>query len=491
MAVRRKPKQDTPSAPERGGPAPGGGPEPASSWWVLLWAVLVHGIALAVSPLRATPVGLFFFGDGVIYLEQARRLALGEPLMMAGLPLQPPLPIWLATPLWWLFGEPATVFLAAKLVTVAMSAATCVLLYRLLAGRVSFALPLALFLPLGFGELALASAWSAEVPYRLLLAALLWLGWRRPALSGLLHGLAASARPEHLGLALALAAYFLWRRPERRRAVAVTALAGALALLPAVLSANGALAAYNQRHAAELVSPLPEWVPVSFGGPLNFALGQREEELFFARRTLPAPPDRPAELDPTWAPHHEAVVHGWRLGFAEIAARPGRFLARSAAKVWASLGVLGHGWTLRDLPNPPEWVRLPVDVASARSPVWLWMSLGLASFGAWVLRRERQLLGVGALLLGYRLLVAVAFFPYLRSTMIVWPFLLLLVAAGAVALVPEKLRRFWPWVLGALALAHLLVALVEPDYRLAGERDDAGEIIDDRPVTLRIGEASP
>ncbi|HEX4952531.1 MAG TPA: hypothetical protein VF017_03935 [Thermoanaerobaculia bacterium] len=488
MVVRRKPKQDTPSAPESGKPAQPGGPESGRSWWVLLWAVLVHGVALAASPLAATPVGLFFFGDGVIYLEQARRLVVGEPLMMAGLPLQPPLPIWLATPLWWLFGEPAAVFLAAKLVTVAMSAATGVLLYRLLAGRVPFALPLALFLPLGFGELALASAWSAEVPYRLLLVALLWLGWRRPVVSGLLHGLAASARPEHLGLALALAVFFLWRRPARRRAALITLAVGLVALLPAVLSAHSALASYNRAHVGELPSPLPEWVPVSFGGPLNFALGQREEELFFARRTLPPPPGRPAELDPTWAPHHEAIVRGWRLGLAEIAARPGRFLARGAAKVWASLGALGHGWTLRDLPNPPEWVRLPVDVASARSPLWLWLSLGLAALGTWVLRRQRQLLAVGALLLGYRLLVAVAFFPYLRSTMIVWPFLLLLVAAGTVALVPQRLRRFWPWVLAALALVHLGMALAEPDYRLSGERDDAGEIIDDRPVTIRIGE---
>lgn len=457
---------------------------------VFAWAILVQGAALAANPLARLPVSVFFFGDGITYFEQARRLASGQELLNFGLPFHPPLVSWLLVPLWWIFGSAPAVSLAAKGLMIALSAATYAGFFHLVRRFLPGALWIALLLPLGFGELVLSSAISVEVVYRFLLVALLLLGWRFPLLAGLLHGAAVLARVEHLGLALVLAAVVALRLPDRRRWVATAVLGAALLLVPYSLAVHGTLAAYNRAHAGELAAPLPEWVPISFYGPLNFALAQREEGIHFSRLTLPPPPGEPAALDPTFPPHNEMIVHGYGLGLREIADRPGRFLARTLAKTGASLAALGFGWTWKDLPHPGPWTRQPVDVAAAEAPVYALLCGLLAVLGGWALRRERTFLAVGCGLLLFRLAVNAVFFPYLRGLLVVSPFLLALVLAGARRLAGRHGDRLLQALLAGLALFHFATVWTGQRYQLDGERGTDGAILDDRPVVIELEHSS-
>jgi hypothetical protein len=455
---------------------------------VFAWVVAAHLVWLAGDLLWNRPISPLFAGDALHFLEEARHLASGERAG-GGLPFHPPLASWLLVPLWWALGTPERVFAASKVMMVLLNAGTWTAVYGLLRRRMPHAGVLCLLGPLAFDELLLSSAANSEAPYRLLLAALLALGARWPVLGGALHAAAALTRAEHLaaiavvGVALAVA------RPELRRWLLATAIATAVGLAPWLLAARAELVDYNRRFAAELVEPLPVWVPVSFYGPLNFALAQREEGIHFSRQTLPPGRAGRAELDPTVPAHHELVVHGYRVGLAEIAARPGRFLRRSGEKLLYSLRALGAGWTWRDLPKPAQWVRQPVDLAAAPAPLWTALALGLAGLGAWSLRADRALVVTAGALVAYRLGVNVVFFPYLRGMMIAAPAFLVLFWSGLAPLARGATRRALVGVLVALALLHFSTGWRARRYLLSGERDAAGVILDDRPVVVKYAGA--
>lgn len=452
---------------------------------VFAWVVAVHLVWLAGDLLWDRPISPLFAGDALHFLEQARHLARGETVG-AGLPFHPPLTAWLLTPLWWVFSAPESVSVASKVVMAAINGATWAATYWLLRRRLPWVGIVCLLGPLAFGELLLSSAANSEAPYRLLLASLLLLGTRWPAFGGALHAAAALTRAEHLLVLIAGAVAVAWWRPQLRRWVLVTVASAAVLLLPYVLTVHFDLADYNQRFAGELAEPLPEWVPVSFYGPLNFALAQREEGIHFSRQTLPPGGAGSAELDPTVPQHLDLVVHGYRIGLEQIAARPGRFLARSGEKLLHSLQALGTGWTWRDWPKSGPWIRQPVDLAMAPASAWTVVSLALIGLGAWSLRADRALLMAMALLLVYRLSVNVAFFPYLRSMMIAGPVFLVLFWQGLQPLWRRFTGRALTAALVVLALVHFSSAWRTRRYLLSGERDAAGVILDDRPVTLQF-----
>lgn len=452
---------------------------------VFVWVIVTHLGWLAGDLLWNRPISPLFAGDALHFLETARLGALGERVG-AGLPFHPPLTAWLLTPLWWIFGAPESVYVASKAMMLVLNAATWTATYWLLRKRLPLAGPVCLLGPLAFGELLLSSAANSEAPYRLLLATLLLLGTRWPLLGGALHAAAALTRAEHLlamavgGVAAALA------RPRLRRWIAWTALGCAALLVPYLLSARADLRDYNRRHASQLAEPLPEWVPISFYGPLNFALAQREEGIHFSRQTLPPGSAAEAELDPTVPEHLELIVHGYRVGWSEIAARPLRFLERAGAKLVHSLGALGGGWTWRDWPKSGPWVRQPVDLAAARAPVWWVVSCAFVALGAWSTRADRGLLAAMAVLVAYRLAVNVAFFPYLRSMMIAGPAFLTLFWLGWRPLWRRFTGRALAVAVLVLALLHLPSAWRTRRYLLSGERNAEGVILDDRPVVLRF-----
>lgn len=472
-------------------------PSPGASRWppgrralvIFGWALAVHLVTLLSSADRFAPVSAFFFGDGRLFFALGQALADGRSLG-AGLPYHPPLLPWLAAGCWSLFSSPSAVFLAGKLTMIVAAATTYAVFFRVIRERVPRAFWICLLLPLSFGELLLGSSLNSEVVYRLLLVLILWNGFERPALCGALNGLAALARAEHLPFALAVAAFLAWRQPAQRRFVAVSAGVGLLVLAPYFAWTAHKLSDYNRQHQARLAEPLPVFVPITFYGPLNFALAQRETEITFSRRSLPPAPGGATELDPTFPPHHEVIVHGYRLGFAAIADDPGRFLSRSLQKLALSAQALGHGWTWRDLPKDPKWVRPAVDLAYSPSTLATIFGLGLVLAGAWNLRDQRLFLLVGGVLLASRLGVNVAFFPYLRSVAVVAPFLLTLALSGFAAPFRHHGRRVLQALLVLFAIFHFTTVFGGRRYLLEGERDGSGQIIDDREVRILLRESS-
>lgn len=458
---------------------------PQWAWAVAAATWVVHLAHLFGDPLLRAPVSAFFFADGVHFLAAARAQAEGVVDLGGALPFHPPMVRWMLVPLWRLFEEPATVYLASKVLMATIQAATLAGLFLLLRERLPrLALPVTLLLPLGFGELLLSSVANSEAPYRLLLVAILLLGWRWPLLAGLLHGAATLTRADHLAILLALAVLAVARAECRRWAAAVLA-AALLVVVPHAMMVHRDLVAYNAAHAAELPEPLPTWVPVSFYGPLNFALAQREADIFFSRRTLPVSQGEAAALDPLDPVHNRAIVHGYRLGLETIAERPLRFVERSLAKTAHALRAFTYGWTWRDLPHAAVWVRRPVDMAHAPAqPLYVVAVAALCGLGLWTLRRDRTLLAVGAALVLYRLAFAVAFFSYLRGMMIATPFVAMLSVVGLATLFRGHGHRVVLLLWLTLAAYHLATVGEPRPCRLRGERDAGGTILDDRTVVI-------
>ncbi|HEX9668722.1 MAG TPA: hypothetical protein VGC93_04490 [Thermoanaerobaculia bacterium] len=488
MSRRRAPKP--PKVPHAAPPAPR---RRRPRWlvphaaWVFLWAVLVHAAFLAGSPDRREPASALLYGDSIQYLLQARALVEGTPFN-EGLPFHPPLTAWLLAPLWLLSRDAGLVSLLAKGLMVLANAGAYALFYRLVRDRVPHAFWICLLLPLNFGELVLSSAVTSEAIYRLLLAVLLVLGPRLPLLSGVVHGLATLTRAEHLLLGLPLLVVGLARPRWRRAALATAAPALLLVGLNAAWTGR-TVADYNRRHAAELAEPLPAVVPVSIYGPLNFALAQGGPDIHFSRAGLPPAPGGAAQLEPRFAPHNRYLLHGYRIGLERIARRPGRFLARTAAKLWHSSKAVAFGWTGLDLPKhgPASalWTRQPVDMAYGEAPVWHGVALVLIAIGAWRLRRERTFLLVGGTLLAYRLAVNALFFPYLRGVAVVSPFYLTLLLAGVALPFHRAAGKVLAGLLLVLALIHFATAPLPRRYLASGERDAAGAVIDDRKVLIK------
>ncbi|RMH20650.1 MAG: hypothetical protein D6696_07650 [Acidobacteria bacterium] len=458
---------------------------------IVLWPLAVDGAFLAGSLVRETPISAFFYGDSMRFVEGARRRVLDLPPLNEGLPFRPPLTGWLITPWWWIFDDVGRVSVAAKLSMALLCGVTYALFYLLVRRRLPGAFLIALLLPLSFGEIVLASAVSSEVPYRLLWLLILLAGWRRPWIAGALHGLAALTRAEHLILALGLFALAMFV-PARRGYALRAGLAAALVLLPHTLTTSQRLRDYNRAHRDELAAPLPAVVPVAINGPINFAMAQEAEEIFF-RWTVPPPAGESVNrLEPTDPLHYDYLVHGYGRGLRLIRRQPGRFLRRAAAKVAYASGGLAYGWTWRDLPKRGEWLRAPVDVARGAGGAYLALCLGLLAAGAWSLRRQRALLAVGFGLLAYRLAIDALFFPFVRSVLIVSPFVVALQLAALHPLLKRAYRPVLATLLALLAAFHLSTAAGERRYTLTGERDASGTIIDDRPVTIRyLGRGAP
>ena len=226
-------------------------------------------------------------------------------------------------------------------------------------------------------------------------------------------------------------------------------------------------------------------MPVSFYGPLNFALAQNEEDIFFSRRTLPVTRGEDAALDPTDPTHNAYIVDGYRLGLETILADPGRFLDRSVRKLGFSLHALSHGWTWRDVPKGPIWTRPPVDMAYAPEKIYEGLIWLLLLVGAWRLRGRRGVLWLGLALLVYRLAINVAFFPYLRGMMIAAPFAVVLLLTALEPFFGARPRRVLLALVLVLGLANAATAWRTRDYLLAGERAADGTILDDRTVRIK------
>ena len=452
---------------------------------LFLWTLLVHLSFLSGDLLWSRPFGPLFAGDALYYLEQARYLAQGENLG-SQLPFHPPGTSWLLVPLWWILDTPGLVYASSKVLMAVIPGSTYALFFILVRGRLPLALPISFLLPLSFGELLLSSAVNAEVPYRLLLLAAIGLGFRWPVLGGVIHGLAALTRAEHLLLVFGLFVLAMCFK-DKRRFAALSLAGAALLLVPYTVWTAKVIGNYNMEHAEDLPQPLPVVVPVSFYGPLNFALAQTEDDIFFSRRNLPVAESDPRALLPTDPEHNRFIVDGMEVGWERIRSDPSRFLGRTARRAVHSVKALGHGWSWRDVPNPDHWIRRPVDlsyllrVLSTRvlPCFWWWPEPGFCGGSV-----SSSALGLS--LLAFRLGMNALFFPYLRGMAICSPFLLVLFFSGLTPVFKKYTGRALVAFLLILSLFHLSTAWKLRNYSIDGERDAAGTIIDDRTVELEL-----
>jgi hypothetical protein len=295
-------------------------------------------------------------------------------------------------------------------------------------------------------------------------------------------------RPEFLLTTLLLCGSLVILRGGRALPRAAVVLAAALlVLLPWTLRAHQSLSAVNRANAGRLPRPLPEWVLVSAGGPLNFATANSaySSGVFDTRLIERLVPGRAAlELDLAHAEVNRLFIDGYAIGLRWLFTHPGEALALMGRKIAYASDALALGYLRGNLPAGLSGERRPVDQFAPRGKTLRWAHLALGLFGAWTLRgavRDRGSRATAWMLGAYGLTTLVtilAFFGYVRFGMLLAPLFWVLYGAGSAALAarvrwPAPLRvapgRALAGLVGLLLLVEALAAAAGPQsYSLSG-----------------------
>jgi hypothetical protein len=217
--------------------------------------------------------------------------------------------------------------------------------------------------------------------------------------------------------------------------------------------------------------PLPHAFVALYGG-LNFFLANTPEaDGGFSAAALDRPPPltggdhryppgfrdarpRGGSLVFEYPPHLDAVVHGTRLGLAELAQDPAAGALRVGKKLLHALEGATGGAGGYALPIGLSGVRRQVDLVAATGAwAWTWrvLVLAAAAAGLWSLRRVRGLWPLFAFALT-KVLVVAGWFGYARHGALCVPVIALGVAAAAAQWLPARRTR----ALGFAAAAALL-----------------------------------
>ncbi|HJQ99918.1 MAG TPA: hypothetical protein VJ826_16510 [Candidatus Polarisedimenticolaceae bacterium] len=474
---------------------------------MFLLAVAVRLLFLAGTVDRDLPFSIFYYGDSRIFREFALALMRGETFDQ-GLPLHPPA---FAYVLSWVIarvGERPTAMRAILSILGATVAPLTYLLGRMFWDR-SVATAGALLAVFSFGLCVVSVAANTETIYIPLLVAqallLVLLGdalAARPAKSvavlatgsGIVLGLAALTRAEHLGLVvlLPIALAIGWPLvPRRRVAVAGMVIAGAaaLVLLPWSIKTHGALTRINAGTPGP-AEPLPTWVAASGTGPLVFALANNPradgtfkpeavvERMGLGRFDL----QDPAQVD--------LYLRGYHRGWSFLLGQPAAGASLLFDKLDLASDAHALGFGLSNWPGGLTGTRRPVDIFTPDFNLWKPVCWILLAAGLWV---SRPVLRRGAILwlvMGYGVLVTLAAFGYARLFLQSAPILFLFQAAAIVALASRVLRPRTLAVAGtALVVAltlELAVAAAHPrNFRATGTVDPVtGKLVQDAAVRL-------
>lgn len=418
------------------------------------------------------PYTIFYEGDSEAYYRYARALLAGR-LYDGGIPFHPPGFAWLLAAVHTLVGAggpgDAVPHVAVRLLLALVASASVGLLYLLVRPYLGHgvALATAVLCVYHFGFYVLATAPVTEGAYLtlLLLALLLWSrrlphplaapeedGPPRGAtgaalLLGLLLGYLALLRAEAVLVALVLWGVGVWgwlrcRLTGTRSRFAPWALVAAgwiLAVTPWTVRNAVRMAEVNERLAGRLAEPLPVFVPLTLYGPLNLGLANRPDaDGTFSPAPLTAEGGAALEVeDPR---HLGFILHGDRMAW-EWARRHPADLARLVLRKWRlSLDVWRLGWSQWDWPGGLRGVRRPVDVfvpTSGAGRIGLWLGPPLALLGLVLCLAAgggRRRWAVLVLFLTVLWMISTGlFFGYVRQGLLMLPFWLTLLVAGAEA----------------------------------------------------------
>lgn len=506
--------------------------------WPIVLALVVLALAHRLLFLwsgedRSWPFSTFYFGDTRVFFEHALDLLRGV-VHEEGIPFRPPLFPRILAAVYALVGAdaaravvPHTAVRVVFSMVAALGPGLLYVLVRPYLGRVAaiaFALPWVWH----FGALVVAVAPVVEGTYLTVLLGVLILWTRRvPSVLAadredlatrarvgsaavavgvgiaVLHLLRAEAAV--LGVAILLATLLPHRSFSLRQRLAWTgaiALGWALTLVPATVSHWRQLAQANATLA--LAEPLPQLVPVSLYGPLNFALANAPDA---DGRFSVAPLSRLGSLgkidleDPRQL---AMVLHGDEEVWSRWRENPTHALRLVVSKWGWAAQAATLGWTGRNWPGGLVGERQPVDIFVPDRSIGAWIWLPLAAFGgitAW--RRgsgSRRALGVLALSMVAPIVAITLFYGYARQALLALPFLLGLAGYGLYELARLGRLRYQggkpaPGAAALLAVASVVLvievalALAGPPKLLAtGSVDASGKIIQDAVVRLTLHE---
>ena len=466
----------------------------------------VRLLFLAGTVDRGLPFSIFYYGDSRIFREFALALLRGEAFDL-GLPLHPPA---FAYVLSWVIagvGERPGAMRAVLAVLGATVAPLTYLLGRMFWER-SVAVVGALLATFSFGLCVVSVAANTETIYIPLLVAQALLVVRlgdalaEPSKSvallatanGIVLGLAALTRAEHLGLVVVvpIALAVGWPLvPRRRVAIAALAIAGValVVLLPWSIKTHGALTRINAGTPGP-AEPLPTWVAASGTGPLVFALANNPradgtfkpeavvETMGLGRFDL----QDPAQVD--------LYLRGYRRGWSFLLGEPVAGASLLLDKLLLASDAHALGFGLSNWPGGLTGNRRPVDIFTPDLDLWKPACWILLAAGIWVSRPKLRRGAILWLVMLYGVLVTLAAFGYARLFLQSAPILFLFQAAALVALAAKVRKPRTVALAGAALVVALTLELVwaathPRNFRATGTMDPVtGKLVQDAAVNL-------
>jgi 4-amino-4-deoxy-L-arabinose transferase-like glycosyltransferase len=477
---------------------------------LFLAAVLARLLFLAGTVDRSLPFSIFYYGDSRIYREFALALIRGD-VFDRGIPFHPPaFAYFLSWIIAWV-GERPAVMRSVLAVAASSVVPLTYLLGRALWGR-AVGLIGASLATFSFGLCVVSVSANAETIYIPLLVAqallLVNLGdalavnrrraaVRLAAASGIVLGLGALTRAEHLGLAVILPAALLigWPKiPRRNVGVAAAAIAGIglLVIAPWTIHNHVALTRFNAATPGP-AEPLPTWVAVTNMGPIVFALGNAAgADGSFRPEALVAGMGQ-GRFDFQDRDQVDLYIHGYGRGWSSLVSDPPASVALFGRKLALASDAHALGFGLSNWPGGLAGTRRPVDVFTPDRELWKPVALILLAVGMWV---SRPVLRRGAImwLVGFHIVaVTLATFGYARFFLQAAP-LVFLFQAAAIVTAASRLRTPASRRAAALLGAALVVALTVElavgafhprNFRATGSVDPVtGKLVQDSVVKL-------